>query len=163
MLVVTVELTVTFMSLQTAEIFYNYFINSIEEVVVDFRYATNNQYIHTNAKAYYIGITEEDLDVIMKALEFLQPFKPHSIELIDSEYPICQEDLEEYLQEKSRPCRSEEGGILDIEQREYCKLLENWEKKRLSLETVQNRFRTQRENTNISINYWRIGKRSDSP
>lgn len=68
MLVVTVELTVTFMSLQTAEIFYNYFINSIEEVVVDFRYATNNQYIHTNAKAYYIGITEEDLDVIMKGI-----------------------------------------------------------------------------------------------
>ncbi|KAK9716764.1 hypothetical protein QE152_g24562 [Popillia japonica] len=68
-----------------------------------------------------------------------QPFKPHSIELIDSEYPICQKDLEEYLQEKSRSCRSEEGRILDMEQKECSKLLENWEMKRLSLETVQNR------------------------
>ncbi|KAK9727816.1 hypothetical protein QE152_g18993 [Popillia japonica] len=92
-------------------------------------------------------------------LEIVQPFKSHSIELIDSEYSICQEDLEDYLQEKSRPCRSEEGGILDMEYKENavnyrnrigkrsecCKLSENWEKKRLSLETVQNRFRMKRE------------------
>ncbi|KAK9721323.1 hypothetical protein QE152_g21628 [Popillia japonica] len=66
-------------------------------------------------------------------LEFLQPFKPHSIELIDSKYTICQEDLEEYLQEKLRPCTSEEGGILDMEHKENA------------------------------VNYWRIGKRSDFP
>ncbi|KAK9731314.1 hypothetical protein QE152_g13752 [Popillia japonica] len=43
---------------------------------------------------------EADVDI---SLEFLQSFKPHSIELIDSKYTISQEDLEEYLQEESRP------------------------------------------------------------
>ncbi|GJQ88189.1 hypothetical protein Trydic_g13182 [Trypoxylus dichotomus] len=45
-------------------------------------------------------------------------FKPDSIELIDIEYPISQEDQEEYLQKESRPCASEEGGILDMKYKE---------------------------------------------
>ncbi|GJQ83378.1 hypothetical protein Trydic_g23840, partial [Trypoxylus dichotomus] len=47
-------------------------------------------------------------------LEFLEPFKPHFIELIDIEYPMSQEDLKEYLQEESRSCTSEKCGILDM-------------------------------------------------
>ncbi|GJQ77663.1 hypothetical protein Trydic_g12789 [Trypoxylus dichotomus] len=58
---------------------------------------------------------EVDVDT---TLEFLQPFKPHFIELIESEYPIFQEDLEEYLHEESRPCKLEEGGTFAMKYKE---------------------------------------------
>ncbi|GJQ74324.1 hypothetical protein Trydic_g4926 [Trypoxylus dichotomus] len=64
-------------------------------------------------------ITDTTFEVDMDTtLEFLQPVKPHSIDLTDSEYPISQENLEEYLQEKSRPCTLEEGGILGMKYKE---------------------------------------------
>ncbi|GJQ80963.1 hypothetical protein Trydic_g4780 [Trypoxylus dichotomus] len=74
-------------------------------------------------------------------LEFLQPFKPHSIGLIDSEYPIFQENLEEYSQEDSRPCTLEERGVLDMKYKEEA--VNYWKSgktKRLSVELVQKRF-----------------------
>ncbi|GJQ69525.1 hypothetical protein Trydic_g6625 [Trypoxylus dichotomus] len=51
-------------------------------------------------------------------LKFLQPVKQHSIELIEREYEISQEDLEEYLEEKSRPYTREKGGTLDMKYKE---------------------------------------------
>ncbi|GJQ84429.1 hypothetical protein Trydic_g15650 [Trypoxylus dichotomus] len=75
-------------------------------------------------------------------LKFLQPFKPHFIELIESEYSISQEHLEKYLQEESRPCTLEEGGILDMKYNEGA--VNYWyslRKKQLSVELVQRRFK----------------------
>ncbi|GJQ67689.1 hypothetical protein Trydic_g16515 [Trypoxylus dichotomus] len=67
--------------------------------------------------------------------------KPHSIELVDSKYPISEEDLEEA---KTRPCTSEEGGILDMKYKEDA--INYWKsgkEKRLSVESMQRRFRRQ--------------------
>ncbi|GJQ75118.1 hypothetical protein Trydic_g9727 [Trypoxylus dichotomus] len=77
-------------------------------------------------------------------LELLQPFKPHSIELIDSAYPISQDDLKDYLLEESRPCTSEEeelGGILDMKYEEYATNYWKSGKKIVYIESVQRRFR----------------------
>ncbi|GJQ78276.1 hypothetical protein Trydic_g22118 [Trypoxylus dichotomus] len=65
------------------------------------------------------SVTDATFEVDMDTtLEFLQPFKPHSIKVIDSEYPISQEDFEEYLQKKSRPSTFEEGSIIDMKYKE---------------------------------------------
>ncbi|GJQ82428.1 hypothetical protein Trydic_g11843 [Trypoxylus dichotomus] len=71
-------------------------------------------------------------------LEFLQPFKSHSIEFIDSEYPTAQEDLEEYLEEESRSCTIEEGGSLDMKYKEGAV---NYLKSAKKRQRVQRRFR----------------------
>ncbi|GJQ83957.1 hypothetical protein Trydic_g8694 [Trypoxylus dichotomus] len=75
-------------------------------------------------------------------LQFLQLFKLHFIELIDSEYPIPQEDPEEYLEKESRPFTLEDAGILDMKYKEDA--VNYWKggkRKRLSVESVQRRFR----------------------
>ncbi|GJQ83299.1 hypothetical protein Trydic_g8890 [Trypoxylus dichotomus] len=69
-------------------------------------------------------------------LEFLQPF----IELIHNEYPISQEDLEEYLHEESQPYI--EGSILSMQYKEGA--INYWksgEMKRLPVESEQRKFR----------------------
>ncbi|GJQ73418.1 hypothetical protein Trydic_g13781 [Trypoxylus dichotomus] len=50
----------------------------------------------------------------------------YSIELIYSEYPISQEYLEKYLEERSRPYTLEVGGILGMKYREDSS--KYWEK-----------------------------------
>ncbi|GJQ87912.1 hypothetical protein Trydic_g1177 [Trypoxylus dichotomus] len=73
-----------------------------------------------------IGILSSDMDHEVKQATFhyistyveWMPFKLYRIELMDSEYPNSQEDLEEYLQKESQPCTSEERGILDIKYKE---------------------------------------------
>ncbi|GJQ82637.1 hypothetical protein Trydic_g19655 [Trypoxylus dichotomus] len=75
-------------------------------------------------------------------LELLQLIKAHSIEFIDSEYLISQEDLEEFLEEELRLCTLEEGGILEMKYKEDA--VNYWKtgkKKRLSVESVRRRFR----------------------
>ncbi|GJQ80692.1 hypothetical protein Trydic_g9273 [Trypoxylus dichotomus] len=52
------------------------------------------------------------------ASKSIQPFKPHFIDSIDSEYPTSREALEEYLKEKSRPYTLEKGSILDTKCKE---------------------------------------------
>ncbi|GJQ80729.1 hypothetical protein Trydic_g9324 [Trypoxylus dichotomus] len=88
----------------------------------------------------------EDLDT---TLEFLQPFKPHFIELIDSEYPISQENLEDYLQEELRHCTLEEEGILDMKYKEdVVNYWKSGNEKRLSVsESMQRGFRMNEERT----------------
>ncbi|GJQ71377.1 hypothetical protein Trydic_g11106 [Trypoxylus dichotomus] len=76
------------------------------------------------------------------ALEFLQPFKLHSTKLIDSEYPISQEYLEEHLQEESQSYTSGEGDTLDRKYKEdAANYWRSGKKKRLSVELVQRIFR----------------------
>ncbi|GJQ76698.1 hypothetical protein Trydic_g15550 [Trypoxylus dichotomus] len=79
------------------------------------------------------------------------PFKPHSIELIKSEYPICHEDLKPFFQEESRPCTLEEDSILDKKCKEDA--VNYWnsgKKKQLSAESVQRRFRKEK----LSVAYF---------
>ncbi|GJQ73023.1 hypothetical protein Trydic_g1658 [Trypoxylus dichotomus] len=89
------------------------------------------------------SITDTTFEVDMDTtLVFLQPFKLYFIELIDSEYPISREDLEEYLQEESRHCTLEKGGISDMKYKEdAANYWKRGKRKRLSVESVQRRFR----------------------
>ena len=89
--------------------------------------------------------SREDTSFSMKAdvtLEFLEPFRPHSVEFVDDIYAPTREELLELIEFEEEQCIPEEGGNVTLEYK--TKAVAFWksgQKRPLSLQSVQRKFR----------------------
>ena len=89
--------------------------------------------------------SQEDTSFSMETdvtLEFLEPFRPHSVEFVDDIYVPTREELLEPIEFEEEQCVPEEGGIVTLEYK--TKAVAFWKsgkKRRLSLQSVQHKFR----------------------
>ena len=121
--------------------------------MVTFEVANDNHGTPTNSKE--IELHDIIKDILLDAqrqtsfswetdttLEFLQPYRPHSLEFVGEVDPPTREEALEAIEAEEDECVPEEGGIVSLEYKTNA--VEYWKsgkRSRLALNTVQKKFR----------------------